>query len=200
MKKNYKYLIFFMLLVVVFTPIVMATGEGFDYENVCSTPNVLKAIKIIGNILKYGKWVALMAIIVFGVIDFTRAVTSDDEKALGKAGTALLKRFIAGVLVVLAPTILLAILNVFTSPSGYDDVQKNGSDFATCARCLLDTRNCSIKRIDPNYTNTEKSNDNSKQSENNNGKSGGTSIDSNGFSGKSGNVENNSGGTNNGKF
>ena len=107
-----------------------------DYENICSNQNILNAVRIIGDVVNILKWIVPIIIIIFGVIDFVKAVVSSDEDASSKASKALLRRFISGVAVFLVPTILFGILNIIEVTT---DIQ---SEFIACTECILDVSTC----------------------------------------------------------
>ncbi len=165
MKKNIKYLLLFILMACFFycrnvyakdntnmvKPIAqyvldnqdsdIMTDNIINYENLCSAGNtgIIKAIKIVGNVVSICKWIVPMLIIVFGMIDFGKAVISSDEKAMNKATKSLITRIIIGVVVGLLPTTILAILGLLEN-LGAEDIYKNS--FGACTKCILDVNEC----------------------------------------------------------
>lgn len=108
--------------------------EGTNiYEHTCSNPNVLNAMRIIGWVVLVVKIVAPLFIIVFGMIDFGKAVTSNDEGALSKATYGLIRRVIAGIAIFFIPSILLAFIELV----GIDT-----TDFGVCSECILNLSTC----------------------------------------------------------
>lgn len=73
-----------------------------------------------------------VVIIVFGIIDFSKAVVSSDEKAVSKAATSLVQRFILGLVVFFIPTIVSVIIGLVT------DVTNTKKSIEACEKCLLD--------------------------------------------------------------
>ena len=71
------------------------------------------------------------------MIDFSKAVIANDEKAISKATSSLIKRFIAGVIVILLPTIIMAILNFIKVTKGIED-----NEFGACTTCLFSPSKC----------------------------------------------------------
>ena len=65
------------------------------------------------------------------MIDFGKAVASSDEKAVSKATSSLIKRFVGGIAVALIPTLLIGLVNVM----GLTDNETE--DYDTCLNCLL---------------------------------------------------------------
>ena len=113
--------------------------EITDYDDLCtSNEDVRKAFKIISTVILIAHWVIPLIIIVLGMIDFTKAVISDDEKATEKATTALIRRVIAGIVVFFIPTIITGLLNLIDITDGIMD---NGT-FAACTKCLFDNKKC----------------------------------------------------------
>ncbi len=108
-----------------------------DYHSLCNNDGIRHAVKIIGYVISICKWVVPLIIIVLGMIDFSKAVISSDEKAISKATSSLIKRFIAGVVVVLVPTIVMAILNAIKVTNGLEN-----TEFGECTTCLFNPGNC----------------------------------------------------------
>ena len=118
-----------------------AVSETINYEDICSSGNtgIMKAIKIVGNVVSICTWIVPMLIIVFGMIDFGKAVISSDDKAMNKATKSLITRIIIGVVVGLLPTTILAILGLLEN-LGAEDVFNNS--FGACTKCILDVSKC----------------------------------------------------------
>ena len=134
-RKNIKYLIFILLMILMLMPKVNA----LDYENLCSTNDgIQNAVRIIGYVVAIIKWVAPLIIIVLGMVDFGKAAISDDEKALSKATGALLRRIIAGVVIFFIPTLIIAVLNFVEITGGLE----NSNNFKACTECVLDVSKC----------------------------------------------------------
>lgn len=107
------------------------TGPSMNYDNLCQTNDGVKnALRIIGYIVLVAKWAVPILIIILGSIDFAKASISDDEQAINKAGKALIRRVLTGLLVFLIPTILTSLLELI----GY--VSKDNSRYA-CVKCAL---------------------------------------------------------------
>ena len=113
-------------------------GPRLDYTSLCSSNQGVKsAAKIVGYVLSIGKWIVAFIIIIFGVIDFSKAMVSSDEKAISKAASRLLKRFIAGVIAVVIPTLPIVLLNIIQVSQGIE----KSSNFAACTKCVFDPFN-----------------------------------------------------------
>lgn len=111
--------------------------QRLNYESLCSNSGIKQAVKIIGYVISVCKWVIPLIIIILGMIDFSKAVISNDEKALSVATTSLIKRFIVGVIVFLLPTIVMAILKGVKVTNGIES-----NEFGACTTCLFDPSNC----------------------------------------------------------
>ena len=136
MKRKYiKYLVFILLMAIIFVPNVFA----LDYENLCSTNDgVQNAVRIIGYVVAIIRWVAPLIIIVLGMVDFGKAVISDDEKSLSKATAALIRRIIAGVAIFFIPTLIQALLNFIEVTGGLE----KSDTFNACTECVLNVSKC----------------------------------------------------------
>ena len=91
--------------------------------------------KIFGYIVLVFKIVIPLLLIVFGMVDLGKAVVSSDEKAISKAVSTLIKRFIAAVVVFFVPTLVNALFNVLTITTGV-------GDYNTCVTCVTDVNSC----------------------------------------------------------
>ncbi len=85
---------------------------------------------VLGYVVLVIKIVIPLMLIIMGMIDLGKAVISSDEKAINKAVSTLIKRFIAAVIVFFIPTIVSALFSVVTS------INMN-QDYATCVQCLV---------------------------------------------------------------
>ena len=76
-----------------------------------------------------------LLIVLFGSIDFAKAVMSSDEKAIKTAQKTLLNRVIAGVVVFLMATIVNVLFGMFTDGSVCGEVDCSLPGNATNAAC-----------------------------------------------------------------
>ena len=104
---------------------------NLNYNAFCSNEGMSSAMKLLGTIIMIIKIVVPIIIIVLGMIDFTKSITSGDENATSKALNVLIRRIVAGVIVFFVPTILLTILNTLNM-SNIDN-----PEFESCTKCLL---------------------------------------------------------------
>ena len=122
-------------------PEINDSDEDSLYDNPCKNKGVRNAMRIIGYVIFVVKILAPLMIIIFGMIDFGKAVTSNDEAALSKATAGLIRRIIAGVAIFFIPTLLLALLNILGE--GEDSIENTQSTFKSCTKCVLDVSQCS---------------------------------------------------------
>ncbi len=108
-----------------------------NYNSFCGNENggVKTTFKILGMVVYVMKLLAPLLIIVFGVLDYFKAVTSSDEEAVNKATTSLIRRIVSGVIIILLPTLIWGILNLFDITDGIHDL--NNNEFGACTKCLL---------------------------------------------------------------
>ena len=113
------------------------TTSNTDYDNICSSDEgVKRALNIISTVISIVKWVAPLLIIVLGMVDFARASLSDDEQAINKATTSLIRRVISGIIIFLIPTILIVLLEFMEQISNNDKTY-------VCIKCALNIDKCS---------------------------------------------------------
>ncbi len=97
------------------------------------------------DILNFVGWVITLIkiampilIIVFGVLDFGKAVVGADEKVIKKSVTTLGIRVVAGLVIFFIPSIivwLFGLVNAYNNMVG---------DFGICQTCLLAPWNCKV--------------------------------------------------------
>lgn len=87
------------------------------------------------NLLGYAvtiiKIVIPLILIVLGMVDLGQAVVSSDDKAINKAVTTLLKRFVAAIIVFFVPTIVSAIFNALDIIDS-----KTQAEYNICVQCV----------------------------------------------------------------
>lgn len=134
MKKNKLNIVIFTFLIVFMScSIVFADSDADKYKNLCSDTNVLSAFQIIGWIIFVMKILVPLVLIVLGMVDFGKAVVSSDEKAISKATSSLVRRFIAGVTIFFIPTIVFTLLNI----TEVSNENNTSGDFVDCTKCML---------------------------------------------------------------
>ncbi|HIU11419.1 MAG TPA: hypothetical protein IAB65_01830 [Candidatus Onthocola stercorigallinarum] len=127
MKKSFLMLLLVIGTFVIFTPSALA-AEAWD---VCERSEVLTVLRVVGYIIYVAKIVIPLLLIIFGSIDFAKAIIANDEKAIKTAGGALVRRFIAAVVVFLIPTILNLLLGLV------DNIESIKGTFSDCTNCIF---------------------------------------------------------------
>lgn len=84
---------------------------------------------VLGYIVLVMKIVIPLLLIILGMVDLGKAVVSSDEKAMNKAVSSLIKRFIAAVIVFFVPTIVSALFNALS-------ITNLGTDANICIQCV----------------------------------------------------------------
>lgn len=88
--------------------------------------------QIIGYVVIVIKIVIPLILIVLGMVDLGKAVVSSDDKAISKSVTALIKRFVAAVVVFFVPTLVSAIF------SALNVAELTTGDANICMQCVTD--------------------------------------------------------------
>ncbi len=104
-----------------------------NYDSACSIEGTRKAVLLIGKAITLATYIIPLIIIVLGMIDFGKAVTSNDEKAQSKATGTLIRRIVAGIVVFLIPTLLKALINVINVNSLIYDKD----NYDECLNCIM---------------------------------------------------------------
>lgn len=105
----------------------------FDF---CGEDGVLKTFQIVGYLITIIKILVPLLLIIFGAIDFGKAVVASDDKAISKAAQMLVIRAAGGIIIFFIPTIINFAVNLISS---WSDVE---SEFSNCSTCLFKTSDC----------------------------------------------------------
>lgn len=108
----------------------------FDTDNFCSG-SVLNIFTAIGWVIQVIKIAIPLILIIFGSIDFGKAIIASKDDEVKKAGKSLVMRVIAGVIIFFIPTIVNFVITLI----GGEDIY-NGSDFGACTECMLNPSSC----------------------------------------------------------
>ncbi len=117
-----------------------SSPTGFDREHFCEG-TVLKVFRAVGYIFFMLKIIIPVVIMIFGFIDFGKAVIASKDDEIKKSAKTLAFRAIAGIIIFFIP----AIINFAVTLIGGEDVYR-GSEFGACTECLIDpnTAACQI--------------------------------------------------------
>ena len=85
---------------------------------------------VVGYIFFIVKIVVPLIIIILGVVDFTKAIISNDDKEINKTAGRLIKKVVIGIVIFFVPTIVNAIFKMFGEFVDYN------SDFNNCLNCI----------------------------------------------------------------
>ena len=102
-----------------------------------ATSGFLKVFKIIGYVIVVIKILVPIALIIFGSIDFAKAVISSNDDAIKKATSAVIQRAIIAVMVFFIPTIVYYFVGLMGNA-----IDRNDSYFSNCNTCLLKPDDC----------------------------------------------------------
>lgn len=95
--------------------------------------------QMVGKIIVIVKITVPLILIILGMIDFFKAITSSDDKAISKSVRSLVTKVIAGILIFFVPTLVnvaFSLVGAFKS-----DLKK---DYDTCRVCLLNPDKCDV--------------------------------------------------------
>ncbi len=112
------------------------TIQNITTGKVCQDPNLKVVLKYIGWLLSAVKLIIPIVLIVLGVLDFMKAVTSQKPEELTKAMKTLLMRGIAGVVIFFVPVLVHFVFTLV------DDWSPYKSAYSECTECLSNPRKC----------------------------------------------------------
>ncbi len=115
------------------------TTSDIDLEHFCKG-NVLTVFRAVGWIFFTVKIIVPILLIIFGLIDFAKAVISSKDDEIKKSVKSLVIRSIAGIIIFFVPYAI----NIVVQVLGGEDVYR-GSEFGACTECLLDPNSNSCK-------------------------------------------------------
>lgn len=108
--------------------------EGSKINDFCDEEKVRQVFHFFGSLLFAAKVVVPILLILFGVIDYFKAVIASNDDELAKSTKSLITRVIAGVIIFLLPTVInFAFGLVKTSKV---------SDMENCRRCFFNPGRC----------------------------------------------------------
>lgn len=107
----------------------------------CTNNGVLIAFKIIGYLIFIVKIIVPLLLIIMGIIDFSKALISNDEKSISDAISTFIRRFIAAIIIFFIPTILSFVLDLV------DGANETLGTFTNCTSCLLKPTSCDTKDL-----------------------------------------------------
>lgn len=103
----------------------------------CGDAGVLKTAKIAGYVIYVIKILVPLALMLFGSIDFIKAIVESDPSKIKNSGISLAKRTVAGVIIFFIPTIITLLLSLITS---FDKDVK--TDYERCYKCIKKPYDC----------------------------------------------------------
>lgn len=142
-KISYLIMLIFLTIIIIYPKTVFA----INYNNICNEAGVKNTMSIIGYVILVCRWIIPLVIIALGMFDFSKAVVSNDDKAVNKAIAALIRRVVTGLAIFFIPTIILALLNVTINSvdvtTGENvEIKIKDTNFGTCTKCLFDPGSC----------------------------------------------------------
>lgn len=108
--------------------------EPYTEWNFCDKHGVLVSMRVMNRIIEFGKILVPILLIIFGLIDLTKAATSGDDSALSKSVNSLIKKIIIALIIFFVPVI---IKSVFGLIDDYNNLKDNG-----CYTCFFDAGDC----------------------------------------------------------
>ena len=102
---------------------------ALDMGGFCTKTSEL--LRFVGYLLLIFKIVIPLVIIVYGMIDFGKAVVAEKDDDIKKSAKSLGRRAVAGIIIFFIPTIVVW---VFEQVGTYG---KDAEEFKTCRSCLL---------------------------------------------------------------
>ncbi len=109
--------------------------ETADLSQFCEEVRVQNSLKFLGYLLMIVKIVVPLLLIIFGVIDYAKAVVASDDKALKSSTSSFVTRIAAGVIIFLLPTIINFVFGLVAGAN-------TGMKYAKCRTCIFNPKEC----------------------------------------------------------
>lgn len=136
MTTNKKRFLRLLVLIILVCPLVVFADEVVG-ENFCNEKETQSLMLFMGYIIMFVKFFVPLIIIIKGIFEFYNVVKSGKQEDMKKAGWNVGKRLIAGVLIMLLPTLINLSLNFIKDWNG--DYQ---ADYEKCTECLFNPTSC----------------------------------------------------------
>ena len=140
-RKIFMYILIILGIIVLLSPSVRAVTR-LNYDDLCAgtEPNggMRQAMIILGYVIDIIKIVVPLLIMVLGMLDFGKAIVSNDEKAINKAAASLGRRLLAGILIFFLPGLIMSLLDVVGLDLG---------EYETCYNCVRYPGNDCVKPV-----------------------------------------------------
>lgn len=125
------------------------------FLSICDSENTLYLLGLIGTLIKFIAVVIIVAIIIMGMLDAFKQVTSNEVDA-SKALKTILKRIMAGVLaLMMIPIVRLVVISIDSE-----------SESLTCISAIVGTRSTENQWSDNNFSESYDDNKNQCEQEN----------------------------------
>lgn len=136
MTTNKKRFLKLLILIILVCPLVVFADEVVG-ENFCSEQETQSLMLFLGYIIMFVKYFVPLVIIVKGIFEFYNVVKSGKQEDMKKAGFNVGKRILAGVIIMLLPTLINISLGLIKDwNSDYK------SDYDKCTECLFNPTSC----------------------------------------------------------
>lgn len=106
----------------------------FDIATFCTSTHDI--MQVLGWVLTLVKVAIPIIIIVYGIMDLSKAVVASKEDEIKTAAKRLLWRAVAGVAIFFVPNLVIWLFGTIT------DYSTGAEGFATCQECLLNPAGC----------------------------------------------------------
>ena len=105
-----------------------------DFEDFCAQSTTIWSV--VGWILTIFKIVIPILLIVMGSLDFGKAVVSQEDGEIKKAGKSLAFRAVAALIIFILPSVVTMVIEWAMEVSGTE------MDYETCLDCVKSPSNC----------------------------------------------------------
>lgn len=116
-------------------------GNKIVTGSICNDPNALKSMRFIGYLLFVAKLLIPILLIIFGSIDYGKAVISSDADAVKKATNTFMMRVIAGVAIFFLPTVINFVFKGLLKVDTF-------TQYNNCRMCIFNPNKCEIQETE----------------------------------------------------
>ena len=105
-------------------------------DGFCSSAS--DVLQIVGWVLTIFKVAIPLLIIIYGVLDFGKAVTAAKDDEIKKSAKSLAYRAVAGIIIFFVPALVLALFRLI---NGFTEATQS-LDYEVCENCILHPSKC----------------------------------------------------------
>ncbi len=107
--------------------------EDGELSEICNDEKIQNTLKFVGRLLFIVKIIVPLLLIIFGTIDFGKAIAASKDDSVAKAGKMLVLRIVIGIVIFLVPTVVNFVFQL---------VGHGNTSYNECRICIFEPKLC----------------------------------------------------------